>query len=218
MPATIDALLPLSLLEAVRGIDAPQDDAEAEFVSELRNKRLGLSDAIYGQIRRYTIAAKRNDRTSREDAVAIARLIGRRSDAAAVFASAGRILARRCYATISPLTRRVIRLLPAFLARPIALRRVRRIAKRHLHGRAARAGSWLSLEVPASITAGSAPEECGCGYYAAVLHELIQLLVGEASPIEHVRCVGRGDAVCEWRADWRPIGRRQAVPPTTVRA
>jgi len=40
-PATVDALLPLSFLEAVRGLDSPDDDMEAELVPELRNKRLG---------------------------------------------------------------------------------------------------------------------------------------------------------------------------------
>ncbi len=100
-PGTVDALLPLSLLEAVRTVDAPLDDQDAEYVPELRNKRLGLSEPIYAQIRRYTLAARRSQRTPHDEAVAIARLIGRRSDAAAVFASAGRILARQSYETAS---------------------------------------------------------------------------------------------------------------------
>jgi hypothetical protein len=41
MLATVDALLPLSLLEAVRSIDTPQDNRTPEYVDELRNKRLG---------------------------------------------------------------------------------------------------------------------------------------------------------------------------------
>jgi hypothetical protein len=52
MLATVDALLPLSLLEAVRSIDTPNDQSDAEYVDELRNKRLGLSDTIYTQIKR----------------------------------------------------------------------------------------------------------------------------------------------------------------------
>ena len=53
MSPTVDARLPLSFLEAVRDIDSPDGDAEAEFVQELRNKRLGLSETVYQQIRRY---------------------------------------------------------------------------------------------------------------------------------------------------------------------
>ena len=44
MLATVDALLPLSLLEAVRNVDTPIDQVDTEYVDELRNKRLGLSD------------------------------------------------------------------------------------------------------------------------------------------------------------------------------
>ena len=59
MTATVDALLPLIFLLAVRGLDTPSGDTETEFVSELRNKRLGLSETVYAQIQRYTDAAKR---------------------------------------------------------------------------------------------------------------------------------------------------------------
>lgn len=93
MPVTVDALLPLSFLEAVRNVDSPVEDFEAELVGDLRNKRLGLSDTVYMQIRRFTDAAKRNQRTSQDEAIAIARLLGRRIDAEAVFRAAGRHLA-----------------------------------------------------------------------------------------------------------------------------
>ena len=73
MLATVDALLPLSLLEAVRDVDTPEEVLEAEFVDELRNKRLGLSDTVYTQIKRYTEAVRRNQRTAQEEAVALLR-------------------------------------------------------------------------------------------------------------------------------------------------
>ena len=52
MLTNVDALLPLSLLEAVRDVDTPSDQLETEFVDELRNKRFGLSDTVYAQIKR----------------------------------------------------------------------------------------------------------------------------------------------------------------------
>ena len=58
MLATVDALLPLSLLEAVRNVDTPSDQLDAEYVDELRNKRLGLSDTIYAQIKRHSEAVE----------------------------------------------------------------------------------------------------------------------------------------------------------------
>jgi predicted hydrocarbon binding protein len=206
MPASVDALLPLSLLEAVRSVDAPQDDQEAELVPELRNKRLGLSETVYAQIRRYSAAAKKKERTPHDEAVALARLIGRRSDAAEVFESAGRILARESLATTSPMTQQVILVLPSILARPLALRQARRIATRFLNGTITRVGSALVLEVPVSVTLDSAPNERGCAYYESVLRELVRLLVGGTGAVEHVRCTSRGEGTCEWRAEWRSMG------------
>jgi predicted hydrocarbon binding protein len=207
MTATVDALVPLSLLEAVRSVDSPDDELEAELVPELRNKRLGLSETVYAQIRRYSAAAKKSLRTPQEDAVALARLIGRRSDAAAVFENAGRILARESLATASPVARQIILILPSLLARPLALRQARRIAGRFLNGTITRVGSSLLLEVPVSVTLDSAPAERGCGYYESVLRELVRLLVGGTAAVEHVQCVSRGGETCEWRAEWRPMER-----------
>jgi predicted hydrocarbon binding protein len=209
MSATVDALVPLSLLEAVRGVDAPDDDLEAELVPELRNKRLGLSETVYAQIRRYSAAAKKNLRTPQPEAVALARLIGRRSDAEQVFESAGRILARDSLATAAPMARKVILVLPSLIARPIALRQARRIATRFLNGTITRVGSSLLLAVPDSVTLDTAPGDRGCAYYESVLRELVKLLVGGTAAVDHVRCVSRGAETCEWRAEWRPMDRRR---------
>ena len=207
MLSTVDALLPLSLLEAVRNVDTPDDQLDAEYVDELRNKRLGLSDTVYAQIKRHTEAAKRGHRTGQDESVALAKLIGRRPDAEAVFRSAGRFMARQSYRTVSPVTRKMMRLLPSPLARPMAFRHAKKIALRYLNGNVRRVGSFLLVEVPRSITLGTAPGEIGCMYYEASLRELLLLLIGSIGVVEHVRCVGRGEGACEWRADWRSFDR-----------
>src|SRR5438876_6851499 len=142
MLATVDALLPLSLLEAVRNVDTPADAFEAEYVDELRNKRLGLSDTIYSQIKRHTEAVRRGKRIPQDEPVALAKLIGRRPDAEAVFRAAGKYLAREAYLTISPVTRKLLRLLPAAMARPIAFRRARQITARYLNANVRRVGNF----------------------------------------------------------------------------
>src|SRR6267142_950464 len=44
MPGTVNAIIPLSLLEAVRSVDIPEgDDIDVEYVQEHRNKYLGAS-------------------------------------------------------------------------------------------------------------------------------------------------------------------------------
>ena len=200
---TVDPLLPLSLLHAVRNVDTPNDDLEAELVHELRNKRLGLSETVYTQIVRYTEATKRNQRPDQEEAVGLARLIGRRSDAEAVFRAAGQYLAREAYLTISGLTRTLARVLPSFLARPIVLRRVRRIADRYLNAEVKRVGAFIRLEVPNSVTLKTAPDSIGCAFYEGALKETLRLFVGNVGGVEHVQCKARGEVTCEWRAEWR---------------
>ena len=207
MAATVDALLPLSFLEAVRNIDSPQGDFEAELTHELRNKRFGLSDTVYAQIRRYTDLVKRKERPSVDEAVALARLLGRRPDAEAVFREAGRHMARESYLTISPFRRRMMELLPSLIARPIALRQFKRIAERFLNGQLTRMGSFVLLSVPESVTLDSAPRAVGCAYYESAFRELLRLLINGAGAIEHVRCGARGEGSCEWRAEWRSGAR-----------
>ena len=207
MLATVDALLPLSLLEAVRNVDTPSDQFDAEYVDELRNKRLGLSDTIYVQIKRHSEAARKGHRIGQDEAIALARLIGRRPDAEEVFRAAGRYMGRQSYKTISPVSRKMMRLLPSAVARPLAYRRAKKIASRYLNGNIRRVGSFLLLEVPRSITLNTAPGGAGCTYYEASLRELLLLLIGSIGAVEHVRCSRRGEGSCEWRADWRAFDR-----------
>ena len=202
MLSTVDALLPLSLLEAVRDVDKPAD-LDSEFVDELRNKRLGLSDTVYLQIKRYAEAVRKGQRAQHDESVALAKLIGRRPDADAVFRAAGQYLARESYRTINPVSRRMIRILPSMLARPLALRRTRTIAQRYLNGSVKRVGGYVLLDVPNSVTLNTGPGTVGCTYYEAMLRELLALLIGGVGSVDHVRCAGRGEGTCEWRADWK---------------
>ena len=215
---TVDALLPLSLLEAVRDVDTPEDDADADYVAELRNKRLGLSETVYAQIKRYTDAVRKNVRAAEDEAVALARLIGRRPDAEAVFRAAGRFLAREAYLTISPLTRRLLLLLPSLFARPWALRRARRICERYLNGTLQRIGNSIILRVPESVTAETAPGTAGCAYYEAALREMLRLMIGNQGAVEQTRCKTRGDGLCEWKTEWRPVERSDEGPAVKGKA
>lgn len=205
MTITVDALLPLSFLEAVRSVDLPDDDQDAELVPELRNKRLGLSDTVYAQIRRYSEAARRHQRAVQDEATGIAKLIGRRPDAEEVFRAAGRYLATQAYQAIPGTSRQLIAALPSFVARPLALRHTGRIARRYLNGHVRRSGSFISLEVAHSATVHSAPGRAGCAYYAEFLSELLRLLGTSVSAVDHVRCAARGEGSCEWRAEWSNI-------------
>jgi hypothetical protein len=206
MPGTVNAIVPLSLLEAVRSVDIPEgEDIDVEYVQEHRNKRLGLSDTVIAQIRRYKEALKRNQAIAIDEAIGIARLIGRRSDAESIFVRAGTIVANRIYEMISTTRRQIIRLLPGFLARPLAFRQVKKAGEKYFGASVRRVGASIVFGVKESVTLGSAPRAIGCLYYESALREMLKLLVNGGGMIDHVRCREKGEDVCEWRADWRAV-------------
>ena len=209
MPATVHARVPLSLLAAIRDVDSPGGDAETEYVQELRNKRLGLSDTVYAQIRRYGDAVRRSQPIAVVEATGLSTLIGRRPDAEEIFHAAGRKIAHEAYQTISSSVRGIILLLPGFLARPLALSHLKKIARKYLNATMGRTGAFLTLTVEQSITAEHAPKGIGCRYYESALRELLKLMVRGSGAVDHVRCVTRGEGACEWRADWRFIQKSE---------
>jgi predicted hydrocarbon binding protein len=204
MPGTVNAIVPLSLLEAVRSVDIPEGD-DVEYVQEHRNKRLGLSDTVIAQIRRYKDAMKRNQPIAVHEASGIARLIGRRGDAESIFVRAGTIVAGRMYQLISATTRHVIHLLPGFLARPLAFRQLRRAAEKYFGATVRRVGASIVFGVQESVTYGTAPKAIGCQFYESALREMLKLLVNGGGMIDHVHCRERGEDICEWRAEWRAV-------------
>jgi predicted hydrocarbon binding protein len=206
MTGSVNAIVPLSLLEAVRSVDIPEgEDIDVEYVQEHRNKRLGLSDTVIAQIRRYKDAMKRNQPIAVHEASGIARLIGRRPDAESIFTRAGTIVANRIYQLISATRRQIIHLLPGFLARPLAFRQVKRAGEKYLGASVRRVGSSIVLGVKESVTHETAPKGIGCLYYESALRELLKLLVNGGGMIDHVHCRERGEDICEWRAEWRAV-------------
>lgn len=206
MPGTVNAIVPLSLLESVRSVDIPEgDDVDVEYVQEHRNKRLGLSDTVIAQIRRYKEAMKHNQPIALDEARGIARLIGRRPDAESIFVRAGTIVANRMYQLISTTQRQIIHLLPGFLARPLAFRQVKRAGEKYLGASVRRVGASIVLGLKESVTFESAAKGIGCHYYESALREMLKLLVNGGGMIDHVHCREKGEDICEWRAEWRAI-------------
>lgn len=174
--SSVDPLVPLTLLEAVREADRPEGAAEAEYAPELLNKRLGTTDTIYAQIRRYSEAVHRGRPVSGEEVTALARLIARRPDAFEVFRAAGVATARSAYDRLSSLKKSMLRLLPRFLARPLARRQARKILRRYFGAVLQRVGQALRMEIPPRAPLAAGGDEPGRAYYDAALDELLSLL------------------------------------------
>ncbi len=198
MSTTVDARLPLSLLEAVRHVDTPEGNVEAEYIEELRTKRLGLSDTVYAQIKRYSDAVRRNERAVRDEATALARLIGRRTDAQRVFESAGSLLAHEAVVTVSAMRRSAIRRLPGMLSRPMALSSVRRLAKRYLDAHLERVGSTVILAVHDPVTI-EASVIAGYAFYASAFATMLEELTGVPAVVTRIDAPGVEQ---RWKATW----------------
>lgn len=198
MSATVDARLPLSLLEAVRVVDTPEGDVEAEYIEELRAKRLGLSETVYAQIKRYSEAVRRHERTVRNEAAALARLIGRRTDAHRVFESAGSLLAHEAVETVSRAQRLAIRRLPAVLSRPLALSALGRLSRRYLDGKLTRVGSSLVLVIQDPITIEGSVI-AGYAFYASAFAGMLEEVTGAPAVVTRIDGASPG---LHWKASW----------------
>lgn len=172
----VNPLAPLALLEAVRDADRPEGFEEAEYVPELLNKRLGTTDTIYTQIRRYAEAVRRGHPVSGDEVIALARLIARRPDARAIFAAAGVQAARAAYNRLSGTMRALVRILPGFASRPLARRQARKLLRRYFGVTSRRVGQVLDIDVPRGAPLADPGGDVGRAFYDAALHELLYLL------------------------------------------
>jgi hypothetical protein len=128
---TVDPIVPLTLLETVREVDRPDAEAEAEYVPEMLNKRLGMTDTVSAQIRRYNEAVQRGKSVARDEVSALARLVGRRPDAPQLFEAVGEATARAIYQRMSGLRKGAFNVLPKLVAHPLARYRARKIEARY---------------------------------------------------------------------------------------
>jgi hypothetical protein len=194
------AIIPLSLLEAMRNLDTPVEDGLDELAEELVTKRLGLSLTVAAQIERYRIAARREDRVADDEVVAVFRLVSRRSDAELVYADAGRRTARYAARQVHPLRRGLLRVAPGRLQHRIGLTAAARVASRLLHATLRPHGESARVEMRESLATRAQAAGLGCRFYGAAFAELLRVLCGFEGAMIHEGCQGRGDSTCRWSA------------------
>ncbi len=199
MPAgPVHAIIPLSLLEAIRNLDTPIDDGLAELAAEMVSKRLGLSTTVASQIERYREAAERDEDIPLDEAVSVFRLVSRRSDAQLVFADAGRRAAR--YAAKGAGGRALRRLAPRPIRRRLGVRTARRVAMRLFWAEVRPLGLLAEVRLGDSLATRAGAGGDGCYFYGAAFAELLRVLSGFEGAMLHDRCRAKGDDTCYWRA------------------
>ncbi len=191
--ASCHAIVPLSLLEAMRRLDAPVADALDEVHGELTAKRFGLNRTVATEIARLERLVRRDASVSGDELQALIRLVARRPDAALVFSDAGRRAARHAVARLPGAVRALRRTLPVGLARRLVARTAERIL-----GLAVR---WEAAGPAAEFRAGRHRDPGpACAFFGAALAELLRQLIVFHGAMLHVSCRARGDAACLWRA------------------
>ena len=195
---SVPALIPLSLLEAIRNLDTPVEDGLDELAEEIAIRRLGLSPTVAAQIQRYRQSVERGVGVDLDETVSVFRLVGRRADAPLVFADAGRRAARYAAKTRRRSSRMLIKLSPRPVARRLALRSVARLA-RFIFGSElkSRAGVVeIGMSAPLSIVA--LPTGEACLFYGSAYLEMLRALTGFEGALLHAHCRSRGDGDCHW--------------------
>jgi hypothetical protein len=198
-PAAVPALLPLSLLEAIRNLDTPVEDGLDELAEEIVVRRLGLSPTVAAQIQRYRTVAAREGTVELDEVVSVVRLVGRRPDAPLVFADAGRRAARYAARSRGRSSRTLARVSPTALARRVSLRAAARLARQVFGGelRAPDGGTEVRMADPLSILA--LPDGAACSFYGSAYGELLRSLTAFEGAMLHERCRSRWDDACVWR-------------------
>jgi len=199
-PAAVPALLPLSLLEAIRNLDTPVEDGLDELAEEIVVRRLGLSPTVAAQIQRYRATAEREGTVELDEVVSVLRLVGRRPDAPLVFADAGRRAARYAARSRGRSARTLARVSPSALGRRVSLRAAARLARQVFDGelRAPVHGTEVRMTDPLSILA--LPDGAACAFYGSAYGELLRCLTAFEGAMLHERCRSHGDDACVWRS------------------
>ena len=198
-PATVPALIPLSLLEAIRNLDTPVEDGLDELAEEIVVRRLGLSPPVAAQIQRSRQATDTDTGVDLDAVVSVHRLVGRRADAPLAFADAGRRAAR--YATR-------VHARPAWtfsragargLVRRVATRSAAHFARRAFGGELGPVPEGVQVRMAEPLSVRALPDGSACDFYGAAYGELLRRVTGFEGAMLHERCRGRGDDACVWR-------------------
>jgi hypothetical protein len=194
----VPALIPLSLLEAIRNLDTPVEDGLDELAEEIVVRRLGLSPTVAAQIQRYKQTAERDGGVDADEAISVLRLVGRRPDAPLVFADAGRRAARYAARSHARPAWTLSRVSGGGLARRMAQRSAGHLARRVFGGDLRADAQGVEVRIPDSLSVTALADGSACAFYGAAYNELLRRLADFEGAMLHLRCRSRGDAVCAW--------------------
>ncbi|MEX2584121.1 MAG: hypothetical protein WD766_12645 [Gemmatimonadota bacterium] len=196
-------MLPLILLETMRDRDRPEEVLEDEDISLSLPRRLGLSEVVRVQIRRFEAEVKHRRPQVPSQIEDLMRLVIRRPDCDEIFHDAGRNIAERYWNQRAGWLRTLVRFLP----RPLALLAAQRAGKRmfkELVGptRFKISRRPLSLRIDSTLTARADPGGAACSFYSGAFSALLELYTGRRYRVSHPTCACRSPGgPCEWTVE-----------------
>lgn len=196
---SVPALIPLSLLEAIRNLDTPVEDGLEELAEEIVVRRLGLSPTVAAQIQRYRQAADRGGSVELDETISVLRLVGRRVDAPLVFADAGRRAARYAARGRGRSSRTLAKVSPGRVAQRLALRSAARLSRTIFGGELKSRPECVEVRMQTPLSIDALPTGEACVFYGAVYQELLRGLTGFEGALIHERCRATGGDACVWR-------------------
>lgn len=195
---SVPVRMALALLASLRDLDTPDDPeelAESDLPLNLR-RRLGLSSVIGDQIRRYE--QLKGDVSAREVA-SLFELIGRRPDAAEVFADAGRRIARQDLADRRLAPKLAIGLMPTSFRRRRAWDRARKIARRLSPASVVRVEYKRgALVVERGLMANAVAGGVGCAVLEGAIQGIFREYRAGDAEVLHTCCEGLDGEHCAW--------------------
>lgn len=196
--AAVHALIPLTVLEAMRVQDVPEPDGLDEYHIELTTKRLGMSNTVERQIARYRDLAARDERVARDEVVALLRLAGRRSDADLLFADAGRRAGTLAADHAGTLLAGLYRGLPRAAREPVGQRIAGRLLRDVFGLELVRDGAMLAAEAAGPITWEAKADGTACGFLGSAIAAVLRAYMAFGGAVVHQQCRARGGERCRW--------------------
>jgi hypothetical protein len=184
----------LALLEVIRAQDRPTEILADEDPTVTMPRRLGLSEVVETQIRRYRADVKEKRKLSDQELQDLFRLVIRRPDSEEVFLLSGARLAEGVVRSQTP--RGKVRLRVAFFK----ARRAFRAKLKALFGR--KMGGFGSgpflFEGAGLLFVQADPGGDACRMVTGMCEGILKRYVGSSVDVRHTLCQSRGDSTCRW--------------------
>lgn len=192
-PPRVQARVALVLLETLRSQDLPGEILDDEDLTLTLPRRLGLSDVIEAQIRRYRQEARRHRRIPLSEVVDLMRLVVRRPDSEEVFKVVGEGLTT---ASEAPGWRKIY---PRRLAFRLARTRIQRRLRVLFGSPVVRTVQTpFTLEALGDVLLRGDPGGDACAIVTGIAQSVLRAYgLGDATVI-HSECRGRSQESCLW--------------------